>query len=168
MANGNVDNKIVVGIDQAASKKLIEKDLKKLLSQIKDLEVQVGRIKLDKKAISELEAGFQSLGQASQKLSEGQKGLFDVSWISTVSAKYKEFSSFIKQIAEVAKIMNGGKDSPLAPIFESLDRRKVLKIARILSRSNMDKEMIKRFIVQIHAFGSFKINQRGVIAGSSL
>lgn len=68
MANGNVDNKIIVGIDQAASKKLIEKDLKKLLSQIKDLEVQISRIKLDKKAISELEAGFQSLGQASQKI----------------------------------------------------------------------------------------------------
>lgn len=77
MANGNVDNKIIVGIDQAASKKLIEKDLKKLLSQIKDLELQISRIKLDKKAISELEAGFQSLGQASQKLSDGQKGLFD-------------------------------------------------------------------------------------------
>ena len=37
---------------------------------------------------------------------------------------------------------------------------------RILNRSNIDKEMIKWFIVQVYAFGSFKINQRGVIAGT--
>ncbi len=37
---------------------------------------------------------------------------------------------------------------------------------RILSWSNIDKEMIRWFIVQVYAFGSFKINQRGVIAGT--
>lgn len=36
----------------------------------------------------------------------------------------------------------------------------------ILSWSNIDKEMIRWFIVQVYAFGSFKINQRGVIAGT--
>lgn len=107
MANGNVDNKIVVGIDQAASKKLIERDLKKLLSQIKDLEVQVSRIKLDKKAISELEAGFQSLGQATQKLSEGQKGLFDVKSFSSAFDSLKKISSLTNDISNIA----GGENS---------------------------------------------------------
>lgn len=37
---------------------------------------------------------------------------------------------------------------------------------RFLSWSNIDKEMIKWFIVQVYVFGSFKINQRGVIAGT--
>lgn len=36
---------------------------------------------------------------------------------------------------------------------------------RFLSWSNIDKEMVRWFIVQIYAFGSSKINQRGVIAG---
>lgn len=168
MINGTVDSKIIVGIDQTASKRLIEKELKKVFSQIKNLEVQIRHIKLDKKAISELEAGLHSLGQTFEKLSGGQKEPVDVSWISAVLNKYKEFSAFIKQITEMSKILTGGKDSPLTPLFESLDRRKVLEIAQILSWSNMDKEMIKRFKVQVHAFGSFKINQRGVIAGSSL
>lgn len=32
--------------------------------------------------------------------------------------------------------------------------------------SSIDKKMIKWFKVQIYVFGSFKINQRGVIAGT--
>lgn len=41
----------------------------------------------------------------------------------------------------------------------------VLKnLPRFLRWSNIDKEMIKWFKVQVYAFGSFKINQRGVIA----
>ncbi len=114
MANGNVDNKIIVGIDQAASKKLIEKDLKKLLSQIKDLEVQISRIKLDKKAISELEAGFQSLGQASQKLSDGQKGLFDFKSISSAFDSLKNFSSIANDISTV--LGGGNSESTLYKI----------------------------------------------------
>lgn len=114
MANGNVDNKIVVGIDQAASKKLIEKDLKKLLSQIKDLEVQVSRIKLDKKAISELEAGFQALGQASQKLSDEQKGLFDVKSFSSAFDSLKKISSLANDISNIAG--GGNSESSLYKI----------------------------------------------------
>ena len=54
----------------------------------------------------------------------------------------------------------------ITKFMKNLDCRKVLKIAWILSWSNTDKEMIRRFIVQVCAFGSFKINQRGVIAGT--
>lgn len=50
--------------------------------------------------------------------------------------------------------------------IKNLDHLKVLKFPIFLSRSNIDKEMIKWFIVQVYAFGSFKINQRGVIAGT--
>lgn len=37
---------------------------------------------------------------------------------------------------------------------------------RFLNWSNIGKEMIKWFKLQVYAFGSSKINQRGVIAGT--
>lgn len=107
MAGEIIDSKIVLGIDQAASKKLIEKDLKKLLSQIRDLEVQIKRIKLDKKAISELEDGLRSLGQTSQKLANGQKGLFDVKSLSSGFDSLKKYASAANDISNVL----GNKDS---------------------------------------------------------
>lgn len=52
-------------------------------------------------------------------------------------------------------------------LFKNLDHQKVFKNLPIfLNWSNIDKEMIKWFIVQVYVFGSFKINQRGVNAGT--
>ena len=39
-------------------------------------------------------------------------------------------------------------------------------LPEFLSWSSLDKEMIKWFRLQVYVFGSFKINQRGVIAGT--
>ncbi|MCI8416420.1 MAG: phage tail tape measure protein [Lachnospiraceae bacterium] len=51
---------------------------------------------------------------------------------------------------------------------KNLDYQKVLKkFPRFFKWSNIDKKMIKWFKVQVYAFGSFKINQRGVIAGTA-
>lgn len=51
-------------------------------------------------------------------------------------------------------------------LFTNLDHQKVLKIPIFLSWSSIGKEMIKWFKLQVYVFGSFKINQRGVIAGT--
>lgn len=114
MINGTVDSKIIVGIDQTASKKLIEKELKKVFSQIKNLEVQIRHIKLDKKAISELEAGLHSLGQTFEKLSGGQKGFIDVKAFYNAFDELKKFSSIVNDISN--GLSNGNANSSLGTI----------------------------------------------------
>lgn len=54
MASRNVDGEIVVGINQPESMKVMDEDLKKILSQIKDLEARISHAKLDKTAEEEL------------------------------------------------------------------------------------------------------------------
>lgn len=61
MANRNVDGEIVVGINQPESLKVMDEDLKKILSQINDLEAKISHVKLDKIAIEELQKQIGSL-----------------------------------------------------------------------------------------------------------
>jgi len=55
MANKNVEEKIIVGINHAESRKAINADLKKILTQITDLEAKIKHAKLDKTATEELQ-----------------------------------------------------------------------------------------------------------------
>ena len=54
MPGRNVDGEIIVGINQPESLKVMDEDLKKILSQIKDLEARISHAKLDKTAEEEL------------------------------------------------------------------------------------------------------------------
>ena len=60
MANRNIDGEIILGIS-AQSKNIIEEDLKKILSQIDNLETKISHVKLDANAIKELEQQINSL-----------------------------------------------------------------------------------------------------------
>lgn len=54
MPSRNVDGEIVVGINQPESLKVMNEDLKKILSQMNDLEAVISHAKLDKNAAEEL------------------------------------------------------------------------------------------------------------------
>lgn len=127
--------------------------------------------------------------------SEGSAMKEQERWLDSIEAKTQQFKAAFQELSTVTlnsnfikKIIDGGTGllgiltqiidtlgllPPLiaaiggGKLIKNLDCQKVLRtLPRVLSRSNIDKEMIKWFIVQIYAFGSSKINQRGVIAGT--
>lgn len=61
MSTNNVDEEIIVGVNQSASQKIIAADLKRILSQIKDLEIKINHANLDKSVVSKLQTQINSI-----------------------------------------------------------------------------------------------------------
>lgn len=128
----------------------------------------------------------QSEGSAERELSNYQKSMKYS--IDTFKAQFQELSTvtfdsdFLKGAIDagtglldvLTQIVDVGGGIPVilgaiggVSFFKNLDHQKVLKNFPIfLSWSSIDKKMIRWFRLQVYMFGSSKINQRGVIAGT--
>ena len=88
--------------------------------------------------------------------------------ISMLLSFMETIDKITEKIGLFGTVMASAGGFGLFKFVKNLDYQKVLKkFPRFFKRSNIDKEMIRWFIVQVYAFGSFKINQRGVIAGTA-
>lgn len=88
--------------------------------------------------------------------------------ISILLSFLETIDKITEKLGLFGSIMASAGGFGIIKFVKNLDYQKVLKrFPRFFKRSNIDKKMIKWFKVQVYVFGSFKINQQGVNAGTA-